>query len=648
MPYPNEFSCRLKNPDAFKDPWARVKRKSASIGKTYSVIRGTLKSSGKMEDQAFRYPKSTWDASESKKHCKAHKGSYEADAQILEVDALIAAKTEYDCECIKCGYVVKSEEHCNKLKCPKCGGQMRRKERPGPGQGSTEAGRMQLMSRLINVPLMIAPDKMELILNIAGPLMGLNVDVDWTKAAVKHHFSGRREANNGVAVIGVYDTLFYHGGGFLSYLFGGSSYEDIRAAFQLALADDTVKAIVLDVDSPGGEVSGVFDLVDEIYRARGKKPIVAVANESMFSAAYAIASAADKIYVPRTGGAGSVGVIAVHADTSKMDEMMGVVYTSIYAGAKKDALSRHQPLSEEAFKDVKAEVDKIYDLFVETVARNRSIPVDEVKATEAATYLGEEGIKVGLVDEVLSWDSVLEALSLNDGGSIMPNKLETLKGQLDALLKDLSSEDRDGLYSLMGFSNEAALEALKEETKTLQTELKAVKKRDADELKAIREEIEKDVHKKAGTDALKAEIAQLQKDVADAKKAIADAKKETLTERERNRKMELTAEVQSIGLPGDTAKRVEMIFALEKTQPDMAKDYIAQMKKDAILVKEANLLTELGSTGEGHAGEAGVELEAKVQELMKDGKMTEVEARQKAARDNPELYKRYVQERKGG
>ncbi|TOL42864.1 serine peptidase, partial [Vibrio parahaemolyticus] len=70
--------------------------------------------------------------------------------------------------------------------------------------------------------------------------------------------------------------------------------------------------ICLDIDSPGGEVAGCFDLVDLIYELRGKKPIYAILSENAYSAAYAIASAADKIYVPRTGGVGSVGVIVIH------------------------------------------------------------------------------------------------------------------------------------------------------------------------------------------------------------------------------------------------------------------------------------------------------------------------------------------------
>src|SRR5262249_57450704 len=85
--------------------------------------------------------------------------------------------------------------------------------------------------------------------------------------------------------------------------------------------DPTVRGVILDVDSPGGEVGGLFDLVEQInaIKAANSKPLWAVANESALSAAYAIASASDRVYVTRTGEIGSLGVVAVHIDESGAD-----------------------------------------------------------------------------------------------------------------------------------------------------------------------------------------------------------------------------------------------------------------------------------------------------------------------------------------
>ena len=99
-----------------------------------------------------------------------------------------------------------------------------------------------------------------------------------------------------------------------------------------------------------------------------------------YSAAYAIASAAERVYLPRTGGMGSIGVIAIHVDQSAYDEKKGLKYTAIYAGARKNDFSSHKPLTDKAMEVVQAEVDEVYDLFAETVARNRGI-----KATAITT-----------------------------------------------------------------------------------------------------------------------------------------------------------------------------------------------------------------------------------------------------------------------
>lgn len=120
----------------------------------------------------------------------------------------------------------------------------------------------------------------------------------------------------------------------------GDRYDGIRACFLQALNDSEVKAICLDIDSPGGEVAGCFDLVDEIYAARGSKPVWAILSESAYSAAYALASAADKIILPRTGGVGSVGVIVMHVDWSQKIKNDGLQVTIITYGDRKAESNR--------------------------------------------------------------------------------------------------------------------------------------------------------------------------------------------------------------------------------------------------------------------------------------------------------------------
>jgi len=197
----------------------------------------------------------------------------------------------------------------------------------------------------------------------------------------------------------------------VAWIFGDTSYETIRAQFIGALKDPAVKKIVFDCDSPGGEVEGCFDLVDEIYQARGTKPIYAVVNETALSAAYAIASAAETIYLSRTAKAGSIGVITVHLDQSKFDENQGAKYTVIHAGARKADFNSHAPLSPEAQTIAQSMVNDAYEIFVKTVARNRGLTPQAVRDTEAGLYFGKKAVEAGLADAVMPWTKALESIT---------------------------------------------------------------------------------------------------------------------------------------------------------------------------------------------------------------------------------------------
>jgi signal peptide peptidase SppA len=189
-----------------------------------------------------------------------------------------------------------------------------------------------------------------------------------------------------------------------------TGYDAIRFAFLTAITDPDVAGVLLDIDSPGGEVCGCFDLVDLIYAARGTKPIVASLNESAYSAGYAIASAADKIFMPRTGGIGSVGCIMLHLDMSNFLENMGVTPTIIQYGERKSDGTDVAPLNKTARDRFQADIDAMGELFVNTVARNRNMKASAVRATQAATFMGAQGVKIGFADGIKSPLGAIRAL----------------------------------------------------------------------------------------------------------------------------------------------------------------------------------------------------------------------------------------------
>ena len=265
-----------------------------------------------------------------------------------------------------------------------------------------------LAARLFGVPLAIHRPKLDVILSVLGARIGLAdlaAPVGYTPAA-----RAPGPPSGKVAVIPIHGTLVRRTSG-IEAESGLASYTGIAEQLDAAMASPEIAAILLDIDSPGGESGGVFDLADRIRAASQVKPVWAVANDMAFSAAYALASAATRVFVARTGGVGSIGVIAMHVDQSVKDAQDGVRYTAVFAGERKNDLNPHEPISNEAHAVLKAEVDRIYDLFVETVARHRGLDADAVRATEAGLFFGPDAVATGLADAVGSLDDALTQLT---------------------------------------------------------------------------------------------------------------------------------------------------------------------------------------------------------------------------------------------
>jgi signal peptide peptidase SppA len=216
----------------------------------------------------------------------------------------------------------------------------------------------------------------------------------------------------GIAVVPVLGPLVARGD-WLTELFGASVYGEIGDAVEAALADPSVRGVVMEIDSPGGEVAGMFDLADRLgaLRQSAGKPLWAVASESATSAAYAIASAAERIYVPRTGEVGSIGIVAAHVDQSGSDAKAGLAWTFIHAGARKLDGNPHEPLSDPARAAIQADVDALYGELVGLVARNRNLTPEAVRATEAAIYRGRAGVALGLADRIGTVETALAEMT---------------------------------------------------------------------------------------------------------------------------------------------------------------------------------------------------------------------------------------------
>lgn len=220
----------------------------------------------------------------------------------------------------------------------------------------------------------------------------------------------------GVAVIPVRGTIAHHAGG-MREASGGASVESISGLLDQALAAPEAGAVLLDVDSPGGTVAGMPELAAKLRAARaaagGTKPIWAIANAGMASAAYWLAASADRIVAIPSAEIGSVGVWAGHEDISAALEMEGRKVTLISAGSRKVDGNPFEPLSDAARADLQAKVDAYNDMFVADLAAGRGVSPERVAATfgDGAVFLAADALKRGMIDAVQTFDATLSELA---------------------------------------------------------------------------------------------------------------------------------------------------------------------------------------------------------------------------------------------
>lgn len=195
--------------------------------------------------------------------------------------------------------------------------------------------------------------------------------------------SGGNEKSSSGAMVGMLEIsgpILYREDEITSF-FGLPTIERIEAEFDKMLQDDRIGSIILNIDSPGGTVSGVPELAEKIFQARSKKRIVSIANPLAASAGYWLAASASEFYALPSGSVGSVGVYVMHMDYSGYLEGEGIEVNFIHAGEKKVDANPYEPLSDEARADIQEDVDSIYQDFISAIARFRAVSVQEVEET---------------------------------------------------------------------------------------------------------------------------------------------------------------------------------------------------------------------------------------------------------------------------
>lgn len=244
---------------------------------------------------------------------------------------------------------------------------------------------------------------------------GVGVDAALQRGAQRGGGSG------GVAVVPVQGVIRPKPS-LLGMLFGidGGSLQGLRRTLREAVADEQVGSIVLDVDSPGGLVDQVPETAAEIREAAAQKPIVAVANAQAASAAYWLASQATELYVTPSGAVGSIGVLAIHEEFSRLDDDMGITVTVMREGRFKAEANPFEPLTDEAREAIQADLRAYYQMFTGDVAKGRGVKADDVRSGfgEGRMVLAKPAVKEGMADRVGTLDdAVARAARLASGGA---------------------------------------------------------------------------------------------------------------------------------------------------------------------------------------------------------------------------------------
>lgn len=268
---------------------------------------------------------------------------------------------------------------------------------------------------------------------------------------------------DGVAIIPVTGPIFPRANLFTE-ISGATSLEMLALDFQKALDSQAVKAIVLDISSPGGSTENLSEFAEHVFQARGEKPIVAYASSLAASAAIWIASAADEFVIGDTATVGSIGVVA--------GMRVGGEKGRIEIVSSQSPNKRVDPTTEEGRAQIQATVDDIADVFIETMARNRGVDVETVLSDfgRGGVLVGRKAVAAGMADRIDSLENVIAGFSGSQRRQHMPAATQTPEITRELIAKDFPDIAKafreEGIESAtvaLGQDRDAAVTSAREE-----------------------------------------------------------------------------------------------------------------------------------------------------------------------------------------
>lgn len=278
-------------------------------------------------------------------------------------------------------------------------------------------------SAVFSVPWLVHPPVMDVIVEVLGRRIA---GERFTEDEIANRIASGRQAGpragagrraGTIAEIAVHGVLAHRAEYFAATSSSGTSVQAIATAFRQAMADPEITGILFDVDSPGGQMSGIPELAEEIRAARGSKPIVFLSNTLDASAALWLSAQGDELVVTPSSLTGSVGVVMAHVDETGFLEQEGLRVTLVHAGEHKVETYPQTVLSEDARAHMQSLVDDAEGLFVTALARGRGMSVADVRANFGGGRVlsPREAVKVGMADRIDTYENTVARLA---GGKV--------------------------------------------------------------------------------------------------------------------------------------------------------------------------------------------------------------------------------------
>lgn len=304
----------------------------------------------------------------------------------------------------------------------------------------------RIMNFMNSTAWAIVPEKLEAICNFISAHESQNlstvVELEKNANAQRNNAAASRDSVAGVGfvkIINVFGAVSPRAN-MMTEMSGGVSAEKLDADLRMSDADPDIKVILLNIDSPGGAVTGVPELAQTIYNL--KTHTIAFTNGMAASAAYWLASQADELVITPSGQVGSIGVVSVHMDATAAYAAEGLKPTILSAPSHKFEGTDMEPLSSDTKNYMMSQIHTFYSMFVKDVARGRGVSRNIVRGEswgQGRMLLAQDAVRLGMADRVATLNDVLKNL----GGNIIAPSNKTHRAEQFAVMESSEANKKE-------------------------------------------------------------------------------------------------------------------------------------------------------------------------------------------------------------